>query len=238
MTMLDRMRRHRGWLKWTMGIVAVAMAAFLRPWHNRAVQLDESVADVEGTAITAGEFRRELNQRLQMFQAQGGGSLPPETLKQLGFDNQVLTAAHRSQGDRSRSEAARACASPTPRWSSSSSTSPPSARTASSSARTAIAPCCARSGRRCGRTTSRRAIRADLLVAEAPGGGHQLGHRLRAGGGRRVPPPQREGEARRRRLHGRPVPHRRSPPPTPRRRRTTRRIRRATSSASAARSAT
>ena len=26
-----------------------------------------------------------------MFQAQGGSSLPPETLKQLGFDNQVLT---------------------------------------------------------------------------------------------------------------------------------------------------
>ena len=91
MTMLDRMRRHRGWLKWIMGIVAVAMAAFFVPWQDRAVQLDEAVADVDGTAITAGEFRRELNQRLQMFQAQGGSSLPPETLKQLGFDNQVLT---------------------------------------------------------------------------------------------------------------------------------------------------
>ena len=75
MTMLDRMRRHRGWLKWIMGIVAVAMAAFFVPWQDRAVQLDEAVADVDGTAITAGEFRRELNQRLQMFQAQGGGSL-------------------------------------------------------------------------------------------------------------------------------------------------------------------
>ena len=91
MTMLDRMRRHRGWLKWIMGIVAVAMAAFFVPWNERTVQLDEAVADVDGTKITAGEFRRELNQRLQMFQAQGGSSLPPETLKQLGFDNQVLT---------------------------------------------------------------------------------------------------------------------------------------------------
>ncbi len=45
-------------------------------------------------------------------------------------------------------------------------------------------------------------------VAEAPGGGHELGHGVRAGSGRRVPPPQREGEARRGRLHGRPVPHR------------------------------
>ena len=91
MTMLDRMRRHRGWLKWIMGAVAVTMVAFFVPWQDQAVQLDEAVAEVEGTAITAGEFRRELNQRLQMFQAQGGSSLPPETLKQLGFDTQVLT---------------------------------------------------------------------------------------------------------------------------------------------------
>jgi peptidyl-prolyl cis-trans isomerase D len=91
MTMLDRMRRHRGWLKWIMGIVAVAMAAFFVPWQDRAVQLDEAVADVDGSKITAGEFRRELTQRLQMIQSQNGSSLPPETLKQLGFDTQVLT---------------------------------------------------------------------------------------------------------------------------------------------------
>jgi peptidyl-prolyl cis-trans isomerase D len=91
MTMLDRMRRHRGWLKWIMGIVAVTMAMFFVPWDNTNVQLDEAVADVDGEEISAGEFRRELSQRLQMFQSQGGGSLPPETLKQLGFDNQVLT---------------------------------------------------------------------------------------------------------------------------------------------------
>ncbi|MFL5332584.1 MAG: SurA N-terminal domain-containing protein, partial [Geminicoccaceae bacterium] len=92
MTMLDRMRRHRGWLKWIMGFVAVAMAMFFVPWRQKGtVQLNEAVAKVNGQAITAAEFRRELNQRLQMFQQQGGGSLPPETLKQLGFDRQVLT---------------------------------------------------------------------------------------------------------------------------------------------------
>ena len=91
MTMLDRMRRHRGWLKWIMGIVAVAMAAFFVPWNDRAVQLDEAVADVNGKAITAGEFQRELTQRLQQIQGPDGGSLPPETLKKLGFDSQVLT---------------------------------------------------------------------------------------------------------------------------------------------------
>jgi len=90
MTMLDRMRRHRGWLKWLLGIVAVSMAAFFVPWHNRQPQLSDAVARVDGTPITTAEFRRLLNQRLQMFQQQGGGSLPPETLRQLGFDRQIL----------------------------------------------------------------------------------------------------------------------------------------------------
>jgi peptidyl-prolyl cis-trans isomerase D len=90
MTMLDRMRRHRGWLKWLLGIVAVSMAAFFVPWHNRQPQLNDAVARVDGTPITTGEFRRLLNARLQAFQQQGGGSLPPETLRQLGFDRQIL----------------------------------------------------------------------------------------------------------------------------------------------------
>lgn len=90
MTMLDRMRRHRGWLKWLLIIVAVSMTAFFVPWQDRQPQLDDAVAQVEDTPITTGEFRRLLNQRLQMFQQQGGGSLPPETLRQLGFDRQIL----------------------------------------------------------------------------------------------------------------------------------------------------
>ena len=31
MTMLDRMRRHRGWLKWSLGLVAVTMVIFFIP---------------------------------------------------------------------------------------------------------------------------------------------------------------------------------------------------------------
>ncbi len=91
MTMLDRMRRHRGWLKWTLGLVCLAMVIFFVPNWNGPGQAasNEVVADVEGTSITVGEFRRTLNSRIQMFQAQGG-SLTPEMLKQLGIDRQVL----------------------------------------------------------------------------------------------------------------------------------------------------
>jgi peptidyl-prolyl cis-trans isomerase D len=90
MTMLDQMRRHRGWLKWILALVVLTFVAFYAPLGNRQARLSDAVADVNGTPITTGEFRRAMNQRLQMFQQQGGGSLPPETLKQLGFDRQVL----------------------------------------------------------------------------------------------------------------------------------------------------
>jgi peptidyl-prolyl cis-trans isomerase D len=90
MTMLDRMRRHRGWLKWTLAFVVLTFVAFYAPLRNRQAQLTDAVADVNGTPITTGEFRRVMNRRLQDFNREGGGSLPPETLRQLGFDRQVL----------------------------------------------------------------------------------------------------------------------------------------------------
>ena len=31
MTMLDRMRRHKGWLKWSLGLVVLAFVVFLHP---------------------------------------------------------------------------------------------------------------------------------------------------------------------------------------------------------------
>jgi peptidyl-prolyl cis-trans isomerase D len=90
MTMLDRMRRHRGWLKWTLALVVLTFVAFYAPLRNREARLTDAVADVNGSPITTAEFRRVMNRRLQDFQQQGGGSLPPETLRQLGFDRQVL----------------------------------------------------------------------------------------------------------------------------------------------------
>src|SRR5689334_6172262 len=90
MTMLDRMRRHRGWLKWTLALVVLTFVAFYAPLKNRQARLTDAVADINGTPVTTAEFRRVMNRRLQDFQQQGGGSLPPETLRQLGFDRQVL----------------------------------------------------------------------------------------------------------------------------------------------------
>lgn len=88
MTMLDRMRRHRGWLKWILAVVCLTFVIFYVPdWSGGTAATNETVADVDGTPITVGEFRRELNARMQMMQGQ---NLSRELLKQLGFDQQVL----------------------------------------------------------------------------------------------------------------------------------------------------
>jgi len=67
MTMLDRMRRHRGWLKWSLGLVAVTMVIFfipqdyLRPSTTVGAAPTETIAEVEGHSLTAGDFRQRYH---------------------------------------------------------------------------------------------------------------------------------------------------------------------------------
>ena len=42
MTMLDRMRRHRDWLKWSLGLVCVAFVLFYIPDFLRGLDHPES----------------------------------------------------------------------------------------------------------------------------------------------------------------------------------------------------
>ena len=63
MTMLDRMRRHKGWLKWSLGLVVLAFIVFYIPNFLRTEptrrRRPETVATVGGEPITVGErFRR------------------------------------------------------------------------------------------------------------------------------------------------------------------------------------
>ena len=93
MTMLDTMRRHRGWLKWLLGLIVLAFIFFYVPDFVRGPDAgsgNETVAEVEGAPITAREYQRQLNSRIQMFRASGGGNISEAMLKQLGIDRQVL----------------------------------------------------------------------------------------------------------------------------------------------------
>jgi peptidyl-prolyl cis-trans isomerase D len=100
MTMLDRMRRHKGWLKWSLGLVVVTFILlyvpdFLGGGASRsqgtgALDLGNTIATVEGRQITAGEFRRSYLNQVQAYQNAYGGQMNEQLLKQLGIDQRIL----------------------------------------------------------------------------------------------------------------------------------------------------
>jgi peptidyl-prolyl cis-trans isomerase D len=94
MTMLDRMRRHRDWLKWSLGLVCVAFVLFYIPDFLKGTGADaastDTIAKVEGHQITAGEFRRTYQAQLQAYRSAYGANLNDQLLKQLGIEQQIL----------------------------------------------------------------------------------------------------------------------------------------------------
>ena len=94
MTMLDRMRRHRNWLKWSLGLVCLAFVLFYIPDFLRGTGADaassDTIARVAGHEITAGEFRRMYQAQLQAYRSAYGGNMNEQLLKQLGIDQQIL----------------------------------------------------------------------------------------------------------------------------------------------------
>ena len=71
MTMLDRMRRHRGWLKWSLALVVLTFIVFYIPdflRNGNGPAPDTVVARVGGQEITAAAFRRAYLSQLQSYQ--------------------------------------------------------------------------------------------------------------------------------------------------------------------------
>lgn len=96
MTMLDRMRRHKGWLKWSLALVVLAFIAlyfpdFLSQQQSAGAAPSAAVAEVDGRKITVAEFTRAYYQRLDAYRASAGESFDPELLKKLGVDRQILS---------------------------------------------------------------------------------------------------------------------------------------------------
>src|SRR5213593_3462027 len=94
MTMLDRMRRHKNWLKWSLALVCLAFVIFYIPDFLRGSGADaasgDTIAKVEGHEITGGEFRRTYQAQLQAYRSAYGGNMSEQLLKQLGVDQQIL----------------------------------------------------------------------------------------------------------------------------------------------------
>ncbi|HEX7138900.1 MAG TPA: SurA N-terminal domain-containing protein [Vicinamibacterales bacterium] len=91
--MLDRMRRHMSWLKWSLGLVVLAFVIFYIPDFLRGSGADASgdtIARIDGQDITANEFRRTYQAQLQAYRSAYGGQMSEQLLKQLGVEQQIL----------------------------------------------------------------------------------------------------------------------------------------------------
>ena len=93
MTMLDRMRRHKGWLKWSLALVVLTFVVFYIPdflTPGVGASPNAVVADVEGEPITVAQFTRRYNAQVAAYRNAYGGQLNDQLLKQLGIDRQIL----------------------------------------------------------------------------------------------------------------------------------------------------
>src|SRR4029450_3622782 len=109
MTMLDRMRRHRSWLKWSLAIVVVSFVLLYIPsFLNDSTQGaagNAVVATVDGRDITAAPFRRVYQQQIQQYRQSYGANVDERLLKQLGIDQRIVQQM--IQEEASLAEAAR-----------------------------------------------------------------------------------------------------------------------------------
>jgi len=94
MTMLDRMRRHKGWLKWSLAAVVLAfiflyIPSFV-PEQGGPAGANDVVASVDGNEITVARFRRVYQQQMQAYRNAYGGKMDERLLRQLGIDQRIL----------------------------------------------------------------------------------------------------------------------------------------------------
>ena len=97
MTMLDRMRRHKNWLKWSLAIVVLTFVLLYIPDFVQTTPTGtgagarEVVAEINGRSVTAGDFQQRYLSQVQAYRQQFGGSMNDQLLRQLGIDQQILS---------------------------------------------------------------------------------------------------------------------------------------------------
>jgi peptidyl-prolyl cis-trans isomerase D len=94
--MLDRMRRHKSWLKWSLALVVVAFILLYIPDFLRAKDPvagalpSDQIAQVNGRGISVLEYRVAYQRQVAAYKQAYGANVSEQLLKQLGFEQQVL----------------------------------------------------------------------------------------------------------------------------------------------------
>ena len=92
--MLDGMRRHKGWLKWSLALVCLAFVFLYVPGFVDQTGLEgfpnDVVARVGDYDITVAQFRQIYLLQLENYRQQSSGEVSEEVLRSLGIDRQIL----------------------------------------------------------------------------------------------------------------------------------------------------
>ena len=92
--MLDGMRRHKGWLKWSLALVCLAFVFLYVPGFVDQTGLEgfpnDVVAQVGDYDITVAQFRQMYLLQLENYRQQSSGEVSEEVLRSLGIDRQIL----------------------------------------------------------------------------------------------------------------------------------------------------
>ena len=92
--MLDRMRRHKAWLKWSLGIVVVTFVllyvpSFLKP-IGAGASLTDAVASVDGHKITVLSYQRAYEGQVGQMRQAYGDQFNDQMIRQLGIPQRVI----------------------------------------------------------------------------------------------------------------------------------------------------
>src|ERR1700704_305744 len=94
MTMLDRMRRDKNWLKWSLALVCLTFVVFYTPSSLRtdapAATTGDRLASIDSRTINAAEFRKRYMLQVNAYRASGGANLTEAVLQQMQVPQQVL----------------------------------------------------------------------------------------------------------------------------------------------------
>ena len=92
--MLDGMRRHKGWLKWSLALVCLAFVFLYVPGFVDQTAMEgfpnDVVAQVGEYGITVSQFRQMYLLQLENYRRQSSGEVSEEVLRSLGIDRQIL----------------------------------------------------------------------------------------------------------------------------------------------------
>lgn len=94
MTMLDRMRRRKNWLKWSLGIVVATFIALYFPSFmgpaTGGTAPNDAIATVDGRPVTVASFQRAYRLQVDQLRTAYGDQFNEQMLQQLQMPMRVL----------------------------------------------------------------------------------------------------------------------------------------------------